>query len=1493
MMEGSEKQGSVREDTNGNSSGSYMLTSYHKSTCCWSKEKEDLILQLVALLFVRLFIDGKQFLIGCNIQEGGIFGDILLKLFDSHRNRILMLHVNYMSKYDINAKNKKLMNLFDLLTYIKFVSLLKEDFVSNKNLNYLGKFDDFEFVIYSNVRIDDCLSLSCSVQTPDEINSGPYQSIFCIIYDCISSISNEIMLYKLCLEKLNFDRNIDDQISVFESQVNYEEIICKLNFFKENPSEDILKSLYNEVKDIKTSSFSILSKLKFYCQQADNVSMPEQIKIELSKLDNISSLGIQILYKFLIKKLKTWFLCDNYLTKECLFYNEFYAMLQKCIGIPKTELEIMSTFGIKFFIFPTKDMEKCIEKYKVLNIIACSTDISLTCIKVHQVLETLSSSFLWLSAETFILWKDYIVNLWLSECFPFLVIEYNYQVDDATLNDLFHCCSMHASAKLVVISSDHLKFISNAKRLFAGDFYEMKDHFRFVDLDDQTQSKILKKEVVFQGKVVPMGSLLGTYSELKGVLTACVLCKLFKSDTFYIGPSINEMNHDFIPRFLELCVEVDINILKVPHCKEIFAVSGISELELRTIIPNEDIATCAFNNSVNCRIFCIPLNEAENIFSTLCNHFPLKNVHRLIFKNGNLLWKESRGQTQYLKDHVVIDDNARHIWKVLDQSKQSKYIPKTLLDTIEHHTIVIAESGMGKSTLINYLQNKTKKEAPLNWLIHLNFNGDISLLAKTRKEDYDCEIIIQILYSLLNSEYHASEIEHILLRHDLEKRGNVIIICDGFESVSYKNLGKVLDFINALNTMNIKKLWITSTPNMKSFLERHFNVVVYELQSLTAENQQNLLLNLWGKKVREKTLPELEDFAKTIQQVCQASKIDNIQVLAFPLICEIVAEIFQKDVSTYTSVRDVDWPENVDVIHLYDKFIKLKGLYNSGSNFDLDESHDLEEVFMNRHMLCALLSLLDVEELVELNLLDALDNVSKIVFQVKKFGIILGLVNKKPVFLHKTFSEYFAALWFSQNVEKSREFLKRRLFDVNFTYLSRFFDYFLIRGHELHTAVLIRDLQTVTSLIKYGVDVNALDKADRTALHLAIIHSKPNTSTNPSKSLECTSHDHIIKLLVDCPINSKTIDSLFFWRPIQYAIELKKWDAMDLLLKEQVSFCDIDCLKEKMNDKSFIHEGMLIGSEKGYLNLIEHFTLNGINLSEYYLETTVGIYSPLHVAARYGQLKLVRFFLSKKIKVSIKNNKGITPLHLAASEGMVEVSAYLLQRGADLNCADKNGNTPLDFAILRGNLQMVILLIEQYHSNINCQNKHGDTALHHAVEVGNPTIVEYILMESAHVNICNRDGNTPLHLATWLGNLSVIKLLLEYGADVNICNRNGDTPLSQNAGGGNLDIVKTLIESGANVNKSGDDGNTALHWAARQDQDDVLDYLLCKGADINAQNKYGNTALHRAVENGCLSTSKLLVNAGINIQLRNVAGYTAGNIRSRSKEVSECISCLV
>lgn len=230
--------------------------------------------------------------------------------------------------------------------------------------------------------------------------------------------------------------------------------------------------------------------------------------------------------------------------------------------------------------------------------------------------------------------------------------------------------------------------------------------------------------------------------------------------------------------------------------------------------------------------------------------------------------------------------------------------------------------------------------------------------------------------------------------------------------------------------------------------------------------------------------------------------------------------------------------------------------------------------------------------------------------------------------------------------------------------------------------------------------------------------------------------------------------------------------------------------------------------------------------------------TPLHDAARCGNLRDLRTLVKSGIPIDIKNNNGETPLNLALSNHNVACAKYLCKRGANVNEVDtySGGDTSLHYAARIGNLELITVLVVS-GAAINVKNNFGSTPLHSLTN--NIDCATYLLSNGALTDAQRSDGSTPLHLAAYRGTNEYIQLLLHHTINPNIKDNYGRTPLHQACQANKANLVKLLLEAGADVNIRDTFGFTPLHFAAQQQQTDCVKVLLESKANADIPNNYG------------------------------------------------------
>ncbi|XP_049578526.1 ankyrin repeat domain-containing protein 26-like isoform X4 [Syngnathus scovelli] len=205
-----------------------------------------------------------------------------------------------------------------------------------------------------------------------------------------------------------------------------------------------------------------------------------------------------------------------------------------------------------------------------------------------------------------------------------------------------------------------------------------------------------------------------------------------------------------------------------------------------------------------------------------------------------------------------------------------------------------------------------------------------------------------------------------------------------------------------------------------------------------------------------------------------------------------------------------------------------------------------------------------------------------------------------------------------------------------------------IRENEMgkfHKAAWQGDMAKLEQLVK-NVDINQLDKYNRTALHLA-----------------CTRGNvEVVKFLIKKNAQVNLSDK-------QNKTPLIK------AVQEQHDLCANILLENKADPN-------LVDSDGN---------------------------TALHMASGIPSLSVIILLVKHGADVNVKNREGISPLTVAVQEDHIEVAEFLLKKGANVNILDRHRRSPLMLAAANGHFDMVRLLLK-YKANVELKDSRGQSA---------------------------------------------------------------------------------------------------------------------------------------------------------------------------------------
>lgn len=292
----------------------------------------------------------------------------------------------------------------------------------------------------------------------------------------------------------------------------------------------------------------------------------------------------------------------------------------------------------------------------------------------------------------------------------------------------------------------------------------------------------------------------------------------------------------------------------------------------------------------------------------------------------------------------------------------------------------------------------------------------------------------------------------------------------------------------------------------------------------------------------------------------------------------------------------------------------------------------------------------------------------------------------------------------------------------------------------LHYAIMNKNLDVISSLLRRHIDLSLRDDQGRTALH--------------------------------------------------YSVFLGDWNIALQLIE-----AGSDIFTRTKQEVSLLHTVAIHGDN----NFIEELINRGVKVNTYdHLENT-----PLHYAALYDNAFTIYYLVKKGANIDYSNSEGETPLHHAALKGNNDCVEALLNLDSDINRVNIKGESALHYSIKSKDKNTVITLLKNgidtnicsyngtalhyavhdynvlldlviFGVDASLKDQHNRTVYHELAKTSSDDkerIIKLMLQHNVDINHQDNDGNTALHIAAMHQQYEMMNLLIKNGIDENIRNK--------------------------------------------------------------------------------------------------------------------------
>ncbi|KAJ8715500.1 hypothetical protein PYW07_009982 [Mythimna separata] len=469
--------------------------------------------------------------------------------------------------------------------------------------------------------------------------------------------------------------------------------------------------------------------------------------------------------------------------------------------------------------------------------------------------------------------------------------------------------------------------------------------------------------------------------------------------------------------------------------------------------------------------------------------------------------------------NLYVNRCVRKTNPVTNITPEKSHLVETFYDIKDNVVLIIAEPGMGKSTLLTHLAIKTKEYKPEVWIVRIDLLECSEQFGKWQKDEttinlleilkFVCQVMVReklgkenkVVITLKEQDNvvclskctadSITKFELDLFLHFYNYR-EIIFLFDGFDEICPHYTDLVIKCLKHIKD-NIRKhtMWITSRPynELKVKLEKEFQSF-YEIDYFSNMEMTKYLNTFWEcyLKLEELNSIQLENVKKFLEYMSvdnkrtpvakslyeiyksaalyMSSKIkdshipfwkckndagssstshavdfydpfgDEVECDSNPLIMYLTAINIENNIKN-DETKSREWYLDIDTFTVYANYLenKIKIRYKEKNGMNIYKpdimiafENEVTESILKHKKLGAYAMITYTGIFSEKDLNELRETIKLCKKGQEKAGLIVSVANGMPIFLHKTFAEYFAVEYICDCLKNDDSFDKTRFF---------------------------------------------------------------------------------------------------------------------------------------------------------------------------------------------------------------------------------------------------------------------------------------------------------------------------------------------------------------------------------------------------------------------------------------------------------------------------------